>query len=224
VARFDSTSWSLVFGAAAGSAADGESFARQYSPLIRRFLAARWRLPVEHDQVAEGCQEVLVQLFKPQGALAHLEEEGSDFRGFLYGVVRNVALMIERTERRRRRVVGHESCFDPEQVEDSEATLSQVFDLGWAQMLAGQALGRLSERLGKDRRDHYRCLEMRYLEGLPPREIATRLQRDVQQVYELLRTARNEFRSALLEVMAEYHPGCSPEELKAKCRDLTQLR
>jgi len=223
VERFDSTSWSLVTSAASGNRADGDAFTRQYAPLIRRYLAARWNLASQHDQVVEGCQEVLMQLFKPDGALAKADRTAGEFRGFLYGVVRNVALMIERKERRRRRLVGSESAFDPETVEDSEATLSQVFDRGWAEMLAEEARRRLAVRLGEERRDAYTCLELRYVDGLPPREIAKRVGRDVKEIYQLLRSARSEYRAALLDVMAEIHPDCTPDELERKWRELTRV-
>ena len=38
-----STCWTVIQGAAAGSAADRQDFARRYTPVIRAYLAARWR-------------------------------------------------------------------------------------------------------------------------------------------------------------------------------------
>lgn len=221
--HFDSTCWSLVDAAAKGGTVEREAFSEQYAPLIRRYLAARWRLPPGHDQVVEGSHEVVIQLLKPGGALANVVPgRAGGFRAYLYGVVRNVALMVERTARRHRDL-RFESCLDPEQVEQSEATLSQAFDRAWVEMLAAQARRRMAEQTGPRHQAAYLCMEMRYGEGLPPREIALRSGRDVKEVYELLRTARLGYRRALLAVVAEHHPDCNEQELEAKCKELAQL-
>jgi DNA-directed RNA polymerase specialized sigma24 family protein len=55
-----------------------------------------------------------------------------------------------------------------------------------------------------------------YEKGLPSREIATELGLDVAAVYPLMTRARKEFRAALLEVIGEYHPDDSREELEAR--------
>jgi DNA-directed RNA polymerase specialized sigma24 family protein len=96
------TSWTMIDAAAKGRADERESIARIYAPLVRRYLAARWRLSPEHEQVSEGVQDAMLQLFKPGGALQNARESSEGgFRAYLYGLVRNVALMIERSARRR---------------------------------------------------------------------------------------------------------------------------
>src|SRR5258705_5058820 len=110
----DSTSWSIILGAAAKRPADQERFARVYTPLIKAYLAARWRLPADHEDVGDGAQEVLLQCFRQHGALDSVEPgQGSGFRAFLYGVTRNVAAMAERKwARSREGQAAHSAVFE----------------------------------------------------------------------------------------------------------------
>jgi hypothetical protein len=47
--RPESTSWTMSEGAAAGSLAEREQFARRYAPVIAAYLAARWRCLISGD-------------------------------------------------------------------------------------------------------------------------------------------------------------------------------
>lgn len=231
----EQTSWTLIDAAAKGRAEDRERVARLYAPLVRRYLAARWRLSGDHEQVQEGVQDAMLQLFKPGGALQNADPaQSGGFRAYLYGLVRNVALMIERSARRRQDR-SEPSGIDLDHIEQSEATLSQVFDREWARMIAQRARVRMLENLrgkqpdaeGEQKHEKgqeiYRCLELRYTEGLAPRDIAEQLGRDVKVVYELLRSARNEYRRALLETVGEFYPGRTYAELEDTCRELTRF-
>ena len=217
------TSWTMIDGAAKGRAEAREQVAQLYAPLVRRYLAARWRLPLDHEQVNEGCQDAMLQLFKPGGALQNVDSEQSGgFRAYLYGLVRNVALMIERSSRRRNE--RHSSAeFELDNIEQDDATLSQVFDRGWARMIAQRARVRMAANLRDSKPEVYRCLELRYSEGLAPREIADEIGKDASIVYELLRSARKEYRRALLETVAEFYPGRTHAEVEATCKELTQF-
>ena len=87
----DSTCWTVIQAAAAGSATDRQAFARRYGPVVRAYLATRWRSsPCLHD-LDDAVQEVFVECFKPDGVLDRADRDRG-FRPFLYGVVRNVAL------------------------------------------------------------------------------------------------------------------------------------
>jgi DNA-directed RNA polymerase specialized sigma24 family protein len=144
------TSWTMIDAAAKGRADERESIARIYAPLVRRYLAARWRLSPEHEQVSEGVQDAMLQLFKPGGALQNARESSEGgFRAYLYGLVRNVALMIERSARRRsdRR---DQSGLDLDQIEQDEATLSQAFDRSWARMIAQRARLRMADNVRRE--------------------------------------------------------------------------
>ena len=56
--------------------------------------------------------------------------------------------------------------------------------------------------------------------GHNPREIAEKLDMDPKDVYPMLSKARKEFRSALLETMAGYHPSSDRENLERECVEL----
>src|SRR5215471_2761171 len=92
----ESTCWTVIRAAAAGSPTDREELARRYLSVVRAYLAARWRgapLLAERD---DAVQEVFVECFRRGGAL---EAAGAGrvpgFRAFLYGVIRNVARRFE---------------------------------------------------------------------------------------------------------------------------------
>jgi RNA polymerase sigma-70 factor (ECF subfamily) len=221
---FDSTCWTVVRGAAAGLAEARETFSRAYGSVISSYLAARWKLSVHHEEVADATQEVFLQCFKPGGALEKTESDRpGGFRAFLYGVARNVALMTERSRSRRRdRAIGE---LNLDGLEQSEATLSHAFDRAWAEMIARQARELMAQRAAQRGNTDlaYRCLELRYLHGKAPRDMAPMIDRTVEQVYELLRTARRQYQAALMEVMAHHHPGSTAAALEHKCRELTSL-
>lgn len=221
----ESTSWSLVLGAAARRPADQARFAERYTPVIRAYLAARWRLPVQHEDVGDVAQEVLLQCFRQEGALDALDPaRASGFRAFLYGVARNVAAMTERKWARRHETQApHSGVF--EQPRD-EATLSQVFDRQWAEVVVREARAvfqRRAAQCGGRAALRARVMELRFQEGLPPRAIAPRLDLDARLVYKLLEEGPLDFQAALLEVLAGYEPSSSRAELERKCAGLLEL-
>ncbi|MCK6461756.1 MAG: sigma-70 family RNA polymerase sigma factor, partial [Planctomycetes bacterium] len=88
----DSTRWTIIRAAAAGSVPDRAEFARRYASVIRSYLGARWRNGPLLDEIDDAAQEVFVQCFRPAGALEGVDAERSGgFRAYLLGVVRNVA-------------------------------------------------------------------------------------------------------------------------------------
>ena len=218
--RFDTTHWSVVLGAAEGDDAAREAFCQTYGRVIRSYLCARWRLPFEHENVDEGIQEVFLECFKEKGALTRADPE-RPFRAFLYGVTSNTAVTLERRWRRRDRDHGV-SGFDPDRVERDEATLSQVFDREWARMVGQEARALFARRSAEGDASGRRakCLELRYQRGLPPREIASQLDVKVERIYEMLHQAKADYRAALLEVMAQHHPGATKADLERICGEL----
>jgi RNA polymerase sigma-70 factor (ECF subfamily) len=214
--RADSTCWTLVRSAAAGDPESQAAYCRLYGPVIRAYLAARWRRPMDHEEVADGVQEVFLQCFKSGGALGRVEDDRpGGFRAFLYGITRNVAGTIEAARARRRREQGGDAL---DGVSSDESTVSQVFDRAFAQALTREARRLLAERArpGSPAEVRLRALELMYQKGLPSREIAKELGLDVTAVYPLLTRARKEFRAALLEVIGGYHPGDSKEALEQR--------
>jgi RNA polymerase sigma-70 factor (ECF subfamily) len=224
--RYDTTCWSVVLGAAAGEAWDRETFSRLYAPVIKSYLAARWRVPFDAPEVDDATQEAFLQIFKPQGALGNLEpDRAGGFRAFLFGIVRNVALMTERSDRRRRARVQTESALVGEPHDGGDQSCDRVFDRAWVAAIAREAKELMARRArSKPSQKHIPALlELRYAEGLPPREIAKRLGLETAQVYEGLRRAKEEYRTALLDVLSAHNPGVSREDLLRRCQDVGGL-
>src|SRR5204863_1156068 len=131
VASPDSAAWTLIGAPGEGEQPARERFARTYGAVIRAYLAARWRLPVVHEAVDDGTQEVFVQCFKPNGALRGVDPAGpARFRSYLYSVVGHVADRIERTNGVRR-MAQEPSGTGLDAFAHTEATLSRVFDRAW---------------------------------------------------------------------------------------------
>src|SRR5690349_11127268 len=94
--RADSTCWTVIQGAAAGSATDRDDFVRRYSPVIRAYLTARWQNSTYRQEIEDGVQEVFLESFRHGGILERANPvPPGGFRPFLYGVARNVALRME---------------------------------------------------------------------------------------------------------------------------------
>lgn len=226
VDRYDTTCWSVVLGAAAGESWDRETFSRLYGPVIKSYLAARWRIAFDDPEVEDATQEVFVQIFKPAGALGRLDPERSGgFRAFLFGIVRNVALMVERSDRRRKARVQTESALVQEPIDSNAKSTEAVFDRAWVEAIAREARELMAHRQRKrdPAADPNRLLELRYGDGVPPREIAVQLGVDVEAVYEQIRRAKEDYQKALLDVLAAHYPGASAGELARRCQELGEL-
>jgi RNA polymerase sigma-70 factor (ECF subfamily) len=221
VAQAESTCWTLIQAAAAGGAGDREQFARCYGPVLRAYLASRWRSSPHLGELDDVVQEVFVECFKQAGVLERAEPgRVGGFRPFLYGVVRNVALRFE-AQRGRRREQQPDSL-DLDGVPDAEANLSRVFDRAWARAVLREA-GRLQEqqarRAGEAACRRLELLRLRFHEGLPIREIARRWEKPAEVLHHEYARARQEFKAALLEVVAFHHPS-SPAEIEQECANL----
>jgi RNA polymerase sigma-70 factor (ECF subfamily) len=108
-------------------------------------------------------------------------------------------------------------------VEASEETLSRAFDRAWVLALVREAVTRQAARAGDAgavRR--VEILRLRFQEDLPIREIARRLDAEATVLHHEYARAREEFREALLEVVAEEHPG-TRGEIERRCASLLAL-
>lgn len=220
---FDTTHWSVVLGAAEQNPARRQAFGKQYLPIVRAYLAARWRLPADHERVEDAVQDVFVQCFRPGGALKHVDPiRPGGFRSFLFGVVRHVAIDAER-QRYRLSGLAPNGGDNLDATEANEDLPSQVFDREWARMVAEQAFELMSARGGGVAQRRIAVLRLRYYDGIPPREIAANARMDVRDVYRLLEAGRNQFRATMLEVMAKHHSGESRSELERRCCELIAL-
>jgi DNA-directed RNA polymerase specialized sigma24 family protein len=213
----ESTCWTVIRAAAAGSPTDREELARRYLGVIRAYLAARWRGSALRDDLDDAAQEVFVECFRQGGVL---EAAGAGrvpgFRAFLYGVVRNVA---RRFESRPARTVG-----PLPDVAADEASQSRVFERTWAQAIMAEAAQLQKSRAadcGDEAQRRVELLRLRFEEGLPIRTIAARWGIEADRLHHAYALARQEFRAALLEVVAFHQPG-SPAELEREAASLLQ--
>jgi hypothetical protein len=66
----ESTCWTAIRAAAAGSPADRDELARRYLGVVRAYLAARWRGSDLRPDLEDAVQDVLVECFRQGAALA----------------------------------------------------------------------------------------------------------------------------------------------------------
>jgi RNA polymerase sigma-70 factor (ECF subfamily) len=207
MAGAESTCWTMIRAAAAGSPADREGLAQRYLGVVRAYLAARWRGSPLRDEIDDATQAVFVECFR-QGGVLEVAGAGRvpGFRAFLYGVIRNVA---RRFEGRPARASG-----PLPDIAGDDATQSRLFDRTWARAImaeAAQLQRERAEQRGADALQRVELLRLRFEEGLPIRDIALRWSTDPAVVHKWYALARKEFRSALLEVIAFHHPGSAAE-------------
>ena len=223
------TSWTLIDGAAVGDSAARDAFVRLYEPVVRAYLAARWRESSSRQEIDDAVQETFVDCFRRGGALERAERDrAGGFQAFLYGVVRNVALRAEDVRAFRRRKiaasVGEPSETGSNRVDPAslDASLSRVFDRAWATALLREAADLHRDRAreaGHDAWRRFELLRLRFEDDLPIREIARRWGVDAAGVHHDYAAARDEFRAALTEVVATHHPG-TKGEIDRRCESL----
>src|SRR5690348_5823351 len=131
------TCWTVVRAAAAGDGAARDRFARRYEPVVRSYLAARWRGSALLAQLDDAVQEAFLVCLKPGGALDRLDpDRPGGFRPFLYGVVRHVALHFETRQARERPPADFP---DLDRLPCDDPGLSCLFDRAWARTLMREA-------------------------------------------------------------------------------------
>jgi RNA polymerase sigma-70 factor (ECF subfamily) len=225
MAQAESTCWTVIEAAAAGTAASREQFARRYGPVVRASLASRWRASLHFQELDDAVQEVFVECFKQGGILDRVERgRPGGFRAFLYGVIRNVAFRFERCRARGREQQPPQNM-DFDQLQGDEASLSSVFDRAWAKALLREAADRMAQRAqaaGKAACRRVELLRLHFHDGLPIREIAKDWQTDAAGLHHEYARARREFKATLLEVVAFHHPG-SPAAVEQEYANLLDL-
>lgn len=214
VTDFQKTSWALIRGAAAGEHQAGEEFARRYAPVVRAYLMARWQDSGFRNDLEDAVQQVFIECFKQGGALGRADPDWpGGFRKFLFGVVRNVALMAEKKNRKLR---GTERSGDlhEEGLQDTAEMPDQAFDRAWARSLVREALARQADRAaasGQESVRRFEILRLRFQNNMPIRDIATLWDIDRDHLHHEYAKAREEFKAALREVLALEKPGSSDE-------------
>jgi RNA polymerase sigma-70 factor (ECF subfamily) len=213
----ESTCWTVIRAAAAGSPADRDELARRYLGVVRAYLAARWRGSVLRDEFEDATQEVFVECFR-QGGVVEAAGAGRvpSFRAFLYGVIRNVARRFEGRPVRAAGPLRTIAADDPGQ--------SRLFERTWAQAIMAEAARLQRERAAEHGPEAVRRVELlrlRFEEDLPVRAIAELWGIEAAQLHHAYALARKEFRAALLEVVAFHQPG-SPAEVEREAASLLQ--
>jgi RNA polymerase sigma factor (sigma-70 family) len=221
------TCWTMIREAAAGEKDQRERFARRYEPVVRAYLAARWRKSRALLQsIDDATQEVFLDCFKRGGVLERVvENQQSGFRAFLYGVVRNIARRAEERLTRQREQQPSED-FEPEEILADEDTLSRTFDRAWAESMVREAVETQRKRArlaGATARRRFELLRNRFYNGLKIRDIACEWGEDPSVLHHEYARARQEFRKALVEVVSFHHPGGTLQEVEQECAELLAL-
>ena len=222
----NSTCWTLLRDAAAGGTASRQAFGVRYAPVVRSYLAARWRGTPLVAELDDAVQDVFVECLRSGGLLDRARDDApGGFRAFLYGAVRHVA---QRCEARRARLAAREPL-RPAEVGDAPArdeALSRVFDRAYARSLMREAAERQAElaaERGADALRRVELLRLRFQDGLPIREIAALWNVDAAGLHREYARARQEFRAG---ARAKSSPPTARERLRRssrKCADLLAL-
>ncbi|MFO0956320.1 MAG: sigma-70 family RNA polymerase sigma factor [Isosphaeraceae bacterium] len=221
----ESTCWTVLREAAAGDRPSREAFALRYEPSVRTYLAARWKGSALIQEIDDAVQEAFVECLRDGGGLDRLQPgRPGGFRAFLYGLIRNVALRVEqRWGRVRQRI--EPGPIEAEALPAREEALSRVFDRAWAKSIMRQAADRQAERASRAGDAAVRRVELlrlRFQEGQPIRDIARAWGDDPAVLHREYAKGREEFKAALLEVLAFHHPD-SPVEVGREAADLLGL-
>lgn len=211
----ESTCWSMIRAAATGGAADRDNLARRYIGIVRAYLAARWRGSSMRNEIDDATESVFVECFREGGALEAAQAgKVPSFRALLYGVARNVARRFESR--------GNRAAELPSGLVADEASQSELFDRTWAKSLMVEAAQlqrqRASER-GDDAVRRVELLRLRFEEKFPIRTIADLWGVPAASLHHAYALARQEFKSALLEVVAFHSPG-TPAEIQQEAAGL----
>lgn len=205
----DRTCWTLIWAAAANDPAAREEFGRVYLPVVKAYLAARWRGRPADDAV----QDVFVECFRVGGLLEKADPERGGFRGFLLAATRNVA--------RRHEAKARPAGQLPPDLPADDTGPESAFDKAWARSLLKEVAHAQEEAaVTAPARKRVELLKLRFHDGLPIRDIAERWKVDSATLHHEYATARKEFYAALRAVVAFHHPGGTPAEIEAACREL----
>jgi RNA polymerase sigma factor (sigma-70 family) len=213
----DATCWTMIRAAAVGDPAARERFARVYLPVVKAYLAARWRgAPRDRD---DAVQDVFVECFRAGGLLEKADpDRDGGFRAFLLGAVRNVA----RRHEARKRLAAQL----PADLPADDTAPAEAFDRAWARSLLKEAARVQEEQarsvgLAAERR--VQLLRLRFHDGLPIRAIADRWGEEAARLHHEYAVARDEFRAALRAVVAFHHPGAPPGDIDQLAAELLAL-
>lgn len=217
----------MIREAAGGSAAQREVFAKRYAAPVVAYLRARWSGSPLQQFVDDAAQETFVECFREGGVLQSASQQKAGdggFRGYLYGVARNVALRFEQKRGRMKEAQPPQGLLSHGLIED-EARLSQVFDRAWAAGIMREAAQRhadFASHEGSEAQRRLDLLRLRFGDGLPIRDIAERWDVAAEDLHRQYARARQEFRTALREAIAHHSPG-SAADIDAEAESLMAM-
>jgi hypothetical protein len=178
------------------------------------------------QQTEDAVQEVFVHFLRPgsllDGGLGRLRTDA--FRGYLYGLVRNVALMTERRAYRSRELQSPSSV-DLAAIEASKVEFSAAFDRAWARSVVAEAMTLMEERARSGdpaAGRHLRLIRGRHVEDASVQELARREGCSRGIVYREMEAAGIEFYGALKAVL-ERQAGGAAIDVGAQCRRISEL-
>jgi RNA polymerase sigma factor (sigma-70 family) len=211
----ESISWTIIRSAAKGNSDDRNHFVHRYQSVIRSYLADRWRNSPCLGEVEDAVQEVFVKCFQSNGVLDRADSERpGGFRAYLFGVVRNVARRLE-AGKKRDRLAPTDEWLDLKDLpgDDSERAFDRAWTLGllWE---AAQFQANSARQKGERAVKRVELLHLRFYKSLPIREIAHLWQADAVFLHHEYALARQEFKEALLEVIAFHEPGSQLDALQ----------
>ena len=169
----DSTCWTLLREAAAGGEEPRAEFVKRYEPVVRAYLAARWRgsglLQELDDAVAGDLHRVPAErrragsrAGRPAGGVPRLPlRRGAECGAAGRGAPGTTGSPASRQTSRR--------------IPSDEDSLSRVFDRAWAKAVVREAAERqaaLAAGRGEAAVRRVELLRLRFHEGMPIREIA----------------------------------------------------
>lgn len=221
------TCWDLVAGAAAGNSENRRAFGELYLPIVRLYLDRRWRgKPMARD-LEDAVQEVFVECFRDGGALERADpDKSSGFRGFLFGITRNVASRFERKASADRAGNGLQTGF-LEQIANDEPRLSRLFEREWARTVvreAGELQSRRANERGGNALKRLDVIRRRFEGGRSIPEIASELGESPDLVHKWAERGRQDFRDCLREIVASHmREPVPPESIEEECLRLLSL-
>lgn len=221
----DETCWTMIRSAAKGEPGARGDFCSRYLPVVRNYLAERWRGSGLASEVEDAIQEVFLECLRPDGALDRFDERrASSFSAYLRAVVENVSRRVEeRNALARGRSSANEGLLDAAECREERLTL--VFQRDLSISLVRQARDRhreLSGTAGPEAERRFEILRLRFQEDLPLREIAAAWKADPAEIHRDYARAREEFKQALRDVIRFHNPS-HPEAVEQECQDLLGL-
>ena len=212
------TCWTVIRDAAAGRADDrGRRSPSRYEDAIRAYLGARWRHSPLIREIDDAAQDVFLECFRADGALTRVDEERGGFRGFLYGVTRNVA---RRTEQARHPTHDPRTAGRPEGRRRPGRGRLPALRPAWAGPASPRRVrpaGPARGREGNGALERVEILRLRFERGLARSGRSRRTWARIRPARTTsTRKARREFRQALIDVVRE-HEALGVAAAEAEC-------